>query len=203
MAPLTPSAVVFRSLRRQALRSQSIFNRRFCAKPSVRSRVSTQVSFHVHRPTRTFATVHEDDISPQISQTSSIPNLTSIPITVDQYHAHTNIFFDKLVTVLEEAYEEREDVDIEYSVCSPKILQNNSTDGLIRGLEWRAHAHFPAAWDLCHQQAAPKPPNLAELSCQRAEKIRFGWRKSRQNMGVPQGWHDLARFVGEGATGGD
>jgi hypothetical protein len=41
------------------------------------------------------------------------------PISIDTFHARADAFIDQLVTKLEDLQEEREDVDVEYSVRQP------------------------------------------------------------------------------------
>ena len=121
MALIISQAIVRRPLRRQISSCQSIFTRHFCGKssassPSIRSHVSLLRSFRFDHPTKTFAiSTNRTSPSPP-SQNPVSEGPTAISITVEQYHQLTDIFFEKLVNVLETEQEEREDVDVEYSV---------------------------------------------------------------------------------------
>ena len=48
------------------------------------------------------------------------PVFTPTPISPDEYHKRSDAYIDTLVAQLEEMQEEREDIDVEYSVCLPK-----------------------------------------------------------------------------------
>lgn len=65
-------------------------------------------------------------------QQSAVPPRTEpaanepTPISIDEYHKLSDAYIDTLVAQLEEMQEEREDVDVEYSVCSSPPLPNLS-----------------------------------------------------------------------------
>lgn len=91
-------------------------------KPLIPSSSTTQIypRYHKQQPlalshrqsqprtrTRTFTTT-----TPHLSSTSA----PAAPLTTDQYHHLSDQYIDTLVAALEEMQEEREDVDVEYSV---------------------------------------------------------------------------------------
>src|SRR5947209_7385171 len=58
-----------------------------------------------------------DDKPPKDVETPNITK-TAADITEDEYHMVADAYIDKLVTRLEQLQDEREEVDVEYSVCA-------------------------------------------------------------------------------------
>lgn len=68
-------------------------------------------------PTRTFSTAS----TLKASSSASLHTTEPTPLPIDEYHKLSDAYIDTLVAKLEELQEEREDIDVEYSV-SPSPL---------------------------------------------------------------------------------
>lgn len=68
----------------------------------------------------------EDPPAPEVEAVST--SLEPKELTIEEYHDTSDLYIDNLVAKLEELAEEREDVDVEYSVllCPLQSLYNYS-----------------------------------------------------------------------------
>jgi len=92
-------------------------------------------------------------------------------LTPEQYHKLADQYIDDLVAELEEIQEEREEVDVEYSV-SPESTPCHSVhpNGLLGG---RAEPEVPTTWHVCAEQATGEQADLALIAGIRAKAVRL------------------------------
>ena len=98
-----------------------------------------------------------DAKAPKAAETPEVLK-TPADITEGDYHTVADEYLDKLLSRLEQLQDEREDVDVEYSVRHPPLLPPFASTRT-------PHANIPAGrrphprsrsrpWHICHQQAA-------------------------------------------------
>ncbi len=146
-------------------------------------------------------------------------------ISIEEYHQVSDAYMDTVVAKLEQLQEQREDVDVEFSVrnytsllCHSQQIhcQTSSTTVSSSRLIWclnigrRPYPQLSTRRNLRAQQAAAEQADLALVAIVWTEKIRLGcaWRGAAREGGRWRGGLDLfegrdefGRFVDEGATG--
>ena len=101
------------------------------------------------------------------------------PLTQDTYHKYADSYIDTLVAELEELQEQREEVDVEYSVrprpfiCPPSPNAQCMTKLLTcpYRIVRSPHPRLPASRHLRAQQAAAESADMAQLACVGAEEV--------------------------------
>ena len=110
------SAAIIRSARVNSLARVPIVKRSYGRTlPFIASSSKVYVSL----PARVSLALNHKAFYASAPQSSPGDQYTPIPITVDEYHKFTNVFFDKLIPLLEDVSDNSKEMDVEYAViCS-------------------------------------------------------------------------------------
>lgn len=77
-------------------------------------------------------------------------------ISTEEYHQRADIFMDELVAKLEDLQEQRDDLEVDYSVCvtSLELLARYLKTNPSSAVGWSPHCFVPSSWNLHPEQAA-------------------------------------------------
>lgn len=132
---------------------------------------------------RTFTTTPPPPSSspspPQTAQSAQQPSI----LPIEKFHTLADTYIDNLVLHLEQLQEEREDVDVEYSVCPPSLHSPTPAArspkanlhcglSLTNPLPGRSpHPPIPPRRHLRPEQTTAEPADLALEPLERAEEV--------------------------------
>lgn len=111
---------------------------------------------------RTFKGILPDTDEPTLKESEPLHEINDpTPIPVEEYHERADHYLEELVSRAEELAEEKEGVDVEFSVSfGPR---HNSLRMLTSHQGWCPLHHLPSQRHLRYQQATSNQANLAEL----------------------------------------
>lgn len=112
---------------------------------------------------RNYAGLMPDSEDPQPPNRVEEHRMTQ-PTEIDEeeYHTHADQYMDAIHEKAEEMQEEREDVEVEYSVRFHKV--QTACPKLTLNLGWRPFSNTPKRRYLHHQQATSKQTDLALIA---------------------------------------
>lgn len=119
-------------------------------------RIATPSSIHLFSTTSASYKAISPDPTPR--EPAADNSASPADLSIEEYHQLSEDYMDSIVGKLEELQEDREDVDVEYSVrltSASVIPKTNHLAG------WCPDPDVPSKWHICDKQTTAKQADLA------------------------------------------